>query len=169
MLGKTIKLFALMTLAVTPANAEVFKVLDWAKYPAPLYKGPVAKPNFTGKTKWLPTQRVIRAAFRSGADFAGHYRLIPIGCGADCVNYVMGDMKTGQLYDFPIGGEGYYGLELSYYEGSRAVSAMWTDSVENRACFMQDYIFEGSRFIKFGTVFPTGHPCAVTGDGRGND
>ena len=149
-----------------PAHADLYYT---GSFPAKVYRGPIAKPDFARNAKWLPAQRVIRASFRSGPNFAGHFRIVPIGCGADCVNFVMGDVITGKLYDFPIGGEGYYGLDLVYSEQSRTISAYWTDSVENRTCFYRNYVLTDTRFIPWSKVTPTGHPCAVIGDGRGND
>ena len=43
---------------------------------------------------------VIREAARSGPDFAGHYTIIRIGCGAATICVAIADAQTGKIY-FP--------------------------------------------------------------------
>ncbi len=42
----------------------------------------------------------IRSDVQGGANFAGHYRVVSIGCGTNCAKHAVVDMKTGAIIAF---------------------------------------------------------------------
>ena len=71
---------------------------DYAvKLPAGRLK-PVAPDVRVGQTHLYRT--AIRAAAKAGPDFAGHYTVIRIGCGAATICVAIADTQTGKIY-FP--------------------------------------------------------------------
>jgi hypothetical protein len=125
---------------------------DYNRYPVPEYHGRIVAPKFTGSGKQFSNLRtVIRQGFRRGPDYAGHFALIPVGCGAGCVIYVVGDLRSGELFNFPIGGEGYISLSLTYVPSSRLVLAKWDDSFEGQRCTIRPYLLSGKTFRQLGS------------------
>lgn len=43
---------------------------------------------------------LIRAEVKKGANFAGHYTVVAIGCGTNCATHAIVDTQTGQLVAF---------------------------------------------------------------------
>src|ERR1700751_4512276 len=103
-------LLAAMLLAPT-ASAQA---PDFHRYSVTVYAGPRAAPDFSGPDKQYLTYRtVIRDGFCYNPIAAGHYTVISAGCGAGCVLYWYGDIRTGKIMTFPIGGEDYPGLTIT--------------------------------------------------------
>lgn len=130
-----------------PADA---RPADFADYSAPVYRGPIAAPNFRGSGA---KYRMFRTRIRLGAkgpNFAGHYAIVRIGCGAGCTNTFMVDLKTGRIFDFPLGGEDYYALDLFFRRGSRLLKGRWEDvdwqNGDNTVCNEQAFLWDGKIF-----------------------
>jgi hypothetical protein len=85
----------------------------------------------------------IRQGMKAGANFAGHLALIEIGCGTGCRFVPVVDVRTGRVYDFPLGGEETPSLWLKYRPTSRYVLATW---VEEGRCIRAGLIWNGSAF-----------------------
>ncbi len=137
---------AALTLISVPSSGQNF-----GRYGVQEYRGRIASPNFTGPGhRYANLRTVIRQAFARGVNYAGHYSIITVGCGADCAMVLIGDIQTGQLLDFPIGGEGYYSLSLTYHSGSRLVLATWNTSVEQEQCEAQQFVLTGTKILPVG-------------------
>jgi hypothetical protein len=79
--------------------AELVGDKVFARYEVPVSKLKPAPPDVrSGVAHTYRT--VIRDAARLGPDFAGHYTLIEIGCGAATSCVAIANAKTGQVY-FP--------------------------------------------------------------------
>ena len=80
---------------------------------------------------------------RSGPNFAGHMALIEIGCGTGCTVVYAGDVRTGQVFEFPRGGGRNLSLTLRHDVRSRALVAYWI--LEER-CFREAFVWRGNEF-----------------------
>lgn len=72
-------------------------------------------PDFSGdqaKFSFLRTR--ITEAMLQGPDFAGHYTVITVGCGTQCTIGFVADNNTGEVIDFPYGGEEHSQMHLEY-------------------------------------------------------
>lgn len=129
-----------------PKKAGVAPKADFAAYPATPYLGRATMPDFTGRDRKHAMFRTrVRDGIRGGANFAGHLALIQFGCGTGCSVVLLGDVRTGQVYDFPLGGEDTQALGLEYRTGSRLVVARWED-VEKDRCITAQLVWTGSGF-----------------------
>ena len=135
---RSIGWIAALGLAVLPATSPV------VAQNFPVYRGVVRLPNFTGRDKPYANYRTrIIEEMKSGPNFAGHYAIVQIGCGTSCRFAIVGDVATGRLYDFPYGGEDYYGLDLSFGVKSNYLTAKWLDGEK---CVVEDMIWNGAQF-----------------------
>ncbi len=102
------------------------------------------QPDFSGRDKeWSGFKTRIREGIKSGSNFAKTLRVIEIGCGTGCRIYPVVDLQTGQVFSFPLGGEDYQMLSLSYSSNSPDVLAKWSDS---GACYKQQFHWAGRGF-----------------------
>jgi hypothetical protein len=69
---------------------------------------------------------------RSGVNFAGHYAILNWGCGTQCIAYVIADVATGRVFDFPLGGENAE-LSLDTRPTSRLIAASWISDANNHS------------------------------------
>jgi hypothetical protein len=112
------------------------------------YRGPVSLPDFAGRDRDYANYRTrLRAGMGQGANFAGSLAMVEIGCGTSCRFAFAGDVRTGQVYSFPIGGEEYYSLDLRYNVESRAVVAYW---ISNQRCTRGVFTWTGTTFASAG-------------------
>ena len=118
------------------------------QFPASPYTGAVHRPDFSGPgRRYRQMRTVIAEGFTSGRRFGGHYVLISTGCGAGCRIAYVGDLATGRIYEFPLGGEANYGLEVQVRPDSRVVKAHWNDfDTMDRQCHTQDFIWNDRSF-----------------------
>ena len=83
-------------------------------------------PDFSGRDRAHATFRTrIREGIKEGVNFCGRYAIISFGCGTGCRFNLMADVSNGRVYDFPLGGEDYQGLDLDYRNNSCLVRAKW--------------------------------------------
>jgi hypothetical protein len=87
----------------------------------------------------------IREGMGEGANFAGHLAVIHFGCGTGCSVVLVGDVSTGDVHNFPLGGEDAQGLGLEYRRDSRLLKAQWQ---EGDRCKAADYEWTGNGFEK---------------------
>lgn len=116
------------------------------KYPAkPMPEGPAATPRFKGTNWTSETKAKIREAVKSGYNFAGHYTIVEIGCGSDCISAWVVDGRSGAIHPFPLGGEGTNSLKLVYNVKSRLIKSAWLNN-EKVLCTQQDFEWDGADF-----------------------
>lgn len=142
-----LKRSAVGAFAALVAFAASGQDFDFSKFDVPLYRGVRAKPAFTGKgAEFFQLRTRIRNAFAAEKIAAGHYVVIQIGCGSGCTQNIVGDVKTGQLFSFPLSGEAYQGLRISTSPTSRLFSASWGFN----DCTRLTYVLSGTKFVQIG-------------------
>ncbi len=103
---------------------------------APTYRGRIVLPQFTSRDRKYATYRTrIRQAMLEGPNFATHMTIIEIGCGTGCRVVFAGDVRSGELFDFPLGGDDQQMLDLRYSKESKRVTAFWQDDLCHRNIF----------------------------------
>ncbi len=122
-------------------------VANYGAYPAAApYRGPTRMPDFAGRDREYAMFRTrLRDGIRSGANFASHLALIQFGCGTGCSVVYVADVRTGQVYPFPTGGEDAQALGLEYRPTSNLIAAQWEDVEKNR-CITAHYVWTGHGF-----------------------
>lgn len=122
----------------------------FSAYPVAPFKGSVRLPDFTSRDKAFATFRTrIRNGMQEGPNFAGSLSFIEIGCGTSCRFGFVGDVSSGKVYAFPLGGEDYYSMSLHYLANSRLVVAQWESLRENQ-CYQARYYWNGGSFDLLG-------------------
>lgn len=72
---------------------------NFSDFPAALYKGKLAIPDFKTDPKAKLFRTQIRDQCKSnGVNFAGHYTIAEWGCGSDCQQIAIIDRLTGRIY-----------------------------------------------------------------------
>lgn len=105
-------------------------------------------PDFNGRDRNFRMFRTrVTDAIKMGPNFAGHYAIVQMGCGTDCVFTLLADVATGKVYNFPLGGDAYMSLDLKYRLQSSLIIARW---VQNRRCFQEYLIWKGESFTSLG-------------------
>ena len=74
------------------------KIVDFSNFPE-------AKTYYTRITEFV----------KRGVNFSSHYVLIPIGCGTDCVLFVVVDAKTGKVIAYNSGKANYHLINKGSY------------------------------------------------------
>ena len=75
--------------------------IDMTVEPADVFSGTPATVQFLGAFLDAYTFRTrIRSEVKQGANFAGHYTVVSIGCGTNCANHALVDTKTGRIIAF---------------------------------------------------------------------
>ena len=130
-----------------------------------VYQGLIRIPDFSGRDRQFSTYRTrITNEMKTGPNFAGHYAIVEIGCGTSCRFAFVGDVATGQVFNFPYGGESYYMLSLDYKVKEKYVSVHWigednskekygsTRWEDEHACFRDYLTWNGKEFTSSGKV-----------------
>ncbi|WP_246413030.1 hypothetical protein [Rhizobium indicum] len=106
------------------------------------YSGPNNFPDFTGRDNEFSNFRTrITDGMSGGPSFAGEYSVIQIGCGTGCSFAYVGNNRTGQVFDVPVGGEDNMYLSLRYQLDSRLLVAQWADYDASK-CYVQFFGFD---------------------------
>ena len=113
-----------------------------------VYRGPVRFPDFRKRDRAFSEFRTrIREGMRDGTNFAGHYAIVSWGCGTECVDYVIGDVATGRVFGFPLGGENNLELGLDTRPTSLLIVARWISPAESNPnlmnCIRQNFTWNG--------------------------
>lgn len=130
---------------------------SFEQYAVPVYRGPIAKPNFRSKPGSIRLRTRIRDGLREGVNFAGHYAIVGAGCGTGCSFAYLVDVKSGRILDFPLGGEKNYSLEIDHRPDSRLLKARWIDALgdvdrgdgdwhDHPMCVRQEFVLNGKAF-----------------------
>jgi|tagenome__1003787_1003787.scaffolds.fasta_scaffold20940964_1 hypothetical protein len=131
---------------------------------AKVYRGAVRLPDFRHRDHTFSLfQTRIRNGMRRGANFAGHFAIIGWGCGTECVNYVIGDIVTGRVFKFPLGGEDNLELRLDAKPTSRLIVARWVaytdrhskDDLPIMKCLRQNLVWNNW------SIMPLSKPAVV--------
>ena len=81
-----------------------------------------------------------------------------IGCGAGCRSVTLGDLITGHIYDFPLGGEENYMLQFKAAPDSRLAKVQWEILADSGTkCVSEDVILTGTRFTRRRTAVTAGN------------
>ncbi|WP_293982494.1 hypothetical protein [Sphingobium sp.] len=149
----------LMTALMIDGAAVRAQSTNEKDYIVPVYSGPRAKPDFARSgPKFSRFRTAITDGFKSNEIAAGHYTIITIGCGTGCTFNVVGDVQTGELFEFPIGGEFYQSLEIITRSNSRLMVARWGASYDNE-CTGRIYALQGTKFTQIGKDRRKGSNC----------
>ena len=77
----------------SPSNIPTFE-----SYPVTeAYKGKIAPVDLNSYPEARKYRTRLREGVKSGPNFAGHYVVIPIGCGTSCQNQWVVNVKTGKI------------------------------------------------------------------------
>ncbi len=129
------------------ANAAdlMFPFLALDKYQVPkIYDGPIRRPDFNGRDRnFADFRTLISSQMKKGANFSGQYVITEIGCGTGCSIAILSDLKTGQQYKFPRGGEEAGPITLKYKAGSSLLIATWRDGAQ---CVLEPMLFDGQKW-----------------------
>jgi hypothetical protein len=76
--------------------------IKFEEYAAVIYRGKYSEINYSSSQTALSFRTSIKWAIDSfGVNFGGHYNLSRWGCGTNCINGVITDLKNGYVYDLP--------------------------------------------------------------------
>lgn len=123
--------------------------LEFSDFPAKsVFRAAPQMPDFKGQAKDFALFRTrITDAIKSGVAFAGEYSVAQFGCGTGCSTVILANNRTGQVYDFPRGGEFNQELTLEFKPNSKLMLARWyTDSLWE-TCVLEAFLFEDGRWI----------------------
>lgn len=62
-----------------------------------IFNGPNAAPDFSSQPSALEYKTRVTNGFKESTNFAGHYRIIDIGCGSNCGWIYILDLKNGKI------------------------------------------------------------------------
>ena len=95
---------------------------------SPVYEGKTHLPDFSGRDKKYRDYRTrIRDGLKEGPNFAGRFSVVQFGCGTGCSFVYVANNESGEVFEFPRGGENNIYLQLSFTVGSRLLIAQWGD------------------------------------------
>lgn len=115
--------------------------------PAAVLDGAANYPDFNGRDNAFRDYRTrLRDGASAGVNFAGHYSFVTIGCGTSCRFAFVIDLRTGEVFDFPYGGEEQYQMDLLYFQDSRMVRVRWKGDWDSSTCTEKDLLVEGTRW-----------------------
>jgi hypothetical protein len=117
-------------------------------------------PDFHGAQSGYAMFRTrITEAMMQGPNFAGHFTLLTFGCGAGCSMGFVADNETGQVYDFPFGGEENGQMQLEYGLNSGRVLVSFrtypdtdTGDAGKSMCVAKKLQFDNGVFIEEQTI-----------------
>ena len=141
-------LIAILCSAASAQKEPVFGLHRFEDFPAKLYRGSIAKPDFVHGRRFRIYRTMIRSGTKNGANFAGHYATITIGCGQGCSLFYLVDVRSGKIFDVPMGGERLYATQLVIRPNSRLIKAWSTDLDKNddHICRSEERVFDGRSF-----------------------
>ena len=132
------------TATATATATSKVKAPDFGAYPATPYQGSISFPDFRGRDRAHATYRTrILAGAKVGPKFAGHLALVTIGCGSSCVFVPVVDVRTGRVFDSPLGGDDMLSLDLKYQVDSRLIAARY---ISNERCKSEEIVWTGNAF-----------------------
>lgn len=110
-----------------------------------IYGGRIAKPDFKRRDKEFAAFKTrITQGMKGGVNFSGEYALTQIGCGASCSFAILSNIRTGEQFEFPIGGEEAGPLSLKFAADS---SLLITSHREQNSCVLESLLFNGDEWV----------------------
>jgi hypothetical protein len=136
------------TLASESTNTRGNPEYTFETYPIDeIYKGATRLPEFSGRDQEFKDYRTrIREGMKEGPNLAGEFSVIQIGCGTGCSLAYVASNKTGQVFDFPRGGDDNLEMQLLSQLNSRLIVVQWSDR-ESNSCTMEFMKWEQSSAI----------------------
>lgn len=127
---------------------------SFGAYPvSKIYRGPVRQPDFKRHGRKFATFRTrILDGLKGGPNFAGDFAVIQFGCGSGCSNVLIASARTGQVFQFPRGGESHQALEVRYKLNSKLMVANWCKDAAWSECVEEAFVFENGNWTKTATV-----------------
>lgn len=126
-----------------------------------IYAGPVRLPDFKGRDRDFAIFRTrITNGMKAGVNFSGQYAITQIGCGSSCSIAFVSDLKTGQQFAFPYGGEEAGPMTLKHSAGSQLLIATWRDGDQ---CVLGSMTFNAGTWDSL-AKHPIGDPDACYED-----
>lgn len=139
---RKLTVLAILIAGIVPAAAA-----SPTDYPADrMFTGKPVLPDFNGRDRWAREYRTrLNEGARAGANFAGHYAVVEIGCGTSCSFAYVIDVEDGRVFEFPYGGEENYGMRLGFSVESRLMTVSWLPSTGASfdKCVIQDIVWNG--------------------------
>lgn len=160
-------ILALVALPLTQAFAQA-RNHSFKDFPVKrIYAGKSAYPQFKGRDKKYAEFRTrIREGVKKGPNFGGTYSIVEIGCGTGCLFAFVANNRTGEVFDFPLGGENNYQMQLLYKLDSTLIVAQWMDT-ESSQCVLEFLVFNDSDYEMLGR-FALGNDKKCFEDVSGN-
>ncbi len=113
-----------------------------------IYDGPRNLPDFTDRDAAFSKFRTrITDGMARGPTFAGEYSVIQFGCGTGCSIVFVGDNRTGEVFNTPIGGENNLYLTLKYQLDSKLLISQWAD-IDTNKCYIQFFSFDDGEWTE---------------------
>lgn len=133
---------------VPTSTGNAVAAYKFADFPPAAVLDSAAKyPDFNGRDNAFRDYRTrLRDGVSAGVNFAGHYSFVTIGCGTSCRFAFVIDLRTGEVFDFPYGGEEQYQMDLLYFQDSRMVRVRWKGDWDSSTCTEKDLLVEGTRW-----------------------
>ena len=151
---------------------ELVSPAAFRRYPVNQYRGPLRKPDVRrGRAHLYRT--ALGSSVRDAPDFAGHYQVVPLGCGAATYCPAFVDRVTGKVSFYPelravsVAGtmmEGHiderYGNRLLYRADSRLLALIGSRNEDERTegVTLYEWQARGPRLIRF---IPTKQICRI--------
>ena len=146
-IGAVVTLLRSTTVGAQNTSQTVHRFRDFQI--STVYRGKVRLPDFHGRDRDLSTFRTrIIDSVRQGANFAGKYRVVTIGCGTGCRFNFVADLTNGRVIGFPLGGEEYGHLDLFYKLESSLIIAVWDEAPE--ACLQEEFEIKNGALTSLG-------------------
>ncbi|PYE22628.1 hypothetical protein C8J32_11136 [Rhizobium sp. PP-CC-3A-592] len=115
---------------------------------ARIYTGPNNAPDLTGRASIFQTfASRLSERMADGPDYAGEYAIVRVPCGRDCVDVFAGNVRTGEVFRFPLAAQRVPALKLQFSLKSRMMVTQWRETV-SQACVVQIFDFENDEWIE---------------------
>lgn len=98
----------------------------------------VVKPMISGR--WTNYKTRISEGWNTEQTFGDRFVIIRMGCGTGCSLNIVGDHRTGRIYDLGLGGEEMQILDLQFNNQSNLIRAQWQDS-DTDSCISQTFLW----------------------------
>lgn len=112
-----------------------------------IYSGPINAPDFSSADASVRSFRTrIASAIEGGPTFAGEFAVVEIGCGTACSIAFAANVRTGEVFRLPLGGEENLYLNLKYQLDSRLFVAQWAEYDPSK-CHVEFLSFDDGEWI----------------------
>jgi len=111
----------------TPPSKTRAAAHSFSEFPAQRsFRGNTRLPDFAGRDRKYKDYRTrIREGMKQGPGLAGEFSVIQIGCGTECTFAYVANNKSGQVFDFPRGGEDNIDMQILTKVDSRLIIVQW--------------------------------------------